>query len=370
MFKGIAGKLQRWQDAELLSTQQAQDILAFEKQRKAGRLTRHLTFTGFFAIILGLISMVAANWTIIPDQAKLGGHLVLNIGVAWAMLRINPATHPVAKDGLLLLLAGLFLSFIALIGQVFQLHGELNLTFGFWLLICTPFLWYYGRTALVAGPWLLMTLITGFWNLVLYFDQTPDTFWIIGAIIAVYLPIILMTAHLYPWFMQYKSGFAETFLKAGYIIPAFAANIALFLFYDRDRLLLHMPQLALFLGGFILLAIAFHKERNLLAYLLISNLLIILPFTFQSAYALIPALLFIAYWGFLAWLGQRIDSDNLMNWAIRLIILRLFIIYLEVFGNMLFTGIGLVLSGIILLLILRYMNRLVIFGRKLIGHHD
>lgn len=368
MSKTLSRKLQHWHDAGLVSAQQITDILAFEAKHKQGRLTQNLTFIGFFAIILGMISIVAANWNAIPDFVKLGGHFILNLGIACAMLRINTDEKPLRKDGFTLLLAGLFLSFIALIGQVFQLHGDLHITFAFWLLICSPFIWYYGKTPLIASPWLTLSVIILFWNMIEFFDKTPNIFWMSASGLAIFLPLLLLSIGRSKWMTQYKTGFADTFEKMALAIPAIAANIALFLFYNDDRVLhqpYHMAVLALGMTASIL---CFRKNKTMLPYLACSNLLIALPFILPFNTPLLPALLFILYWGFMAWIGTRIASDNLINWSIRLIVLRLFIIYLEVFGGMLFTGIGLILSGIFLLLVLRHMNRLVTFGRKLIGH--
>jgi hypothetical protein len=50
------------------------------------------------------------------------------------------------------------------------------------------------------------------------------------------------------------------------------------------------------------------------------------------------------------------------------VILRLFIVYIEVFGSMALQGVGLIISGISLLIILRYLNRIVAVGRKLVNY--
>lgn len=54
----------------------------------------------------------------------------------------------------------------------------------------------------------------------------------------------------------------------------------------------------------------------------------------------------------------RSGRHQLLNWATGLAILRIFIIYLQVFGSLLLTGIGLISTGAVLLLLIGGWNRL------------
>lgn len=372
MFRNITHHLQRWQNADLITPEQLGNILEFEKARKAGRLTRDLGLVGIFAIILGMISLVASNWDAITPTWKLAGHFILNSGVAYIMLRIDGTTHPFRKDMALALLAGLFLGFIALIGQIFQLHGDIHTTLLFWLVICTPMIWHYGRTYIIAMLWLTVTVITFYLNIAIYFDKTPEYFWVVASLIAFYLPPILLAVSRSTLLQKYKDGFARAFAHSGIYLPAFFANIALFLFYDSHRITSNIGQILCFTIGLVGIFLLFRPkpphwpQQYLRCYLLASSILIATPFIVSLHHDLIPLVLFLLYWIFLAWLGNHFHLDNLVTWAIRLIILRLFIAYLEIFGSLMTTGLGLIASGVLLLLLLRYMNYLVNFGRKLL----
>lgn len=374
MFKGLSGKLQNWQEAGLISADQLGAITAFEKQRKAGKLTRDLGRVGIIAILLGMISLVASNWDAITPTWKIIGHFILNLLVAATMLRIDGTAQPFRKDAALALLAGLFLSFIALIGQIFQLHGDIHTTLLFWLAIITPFIWIYGRSIMIAAPWLSLAIITLYMNIAVHFDDTSDRFWVIASLIAFYLPPLLLITSSSTILQKYKQGFTQAFVRCGVFLPAIFANIAIILFYHHERATDNTTQILLFVIGLIGIFLAFRPkppewpQQYLRCYLLASGTLIALPFILSTQSDLVPLFLFMLYWAFMAWLGTRIDSDNLVNWSIRLIILRLFIAYLEVFGNLLTTGIGLIISGILLLVILRYLNHIVTFGRKLLNH--
>lgn len=389
MFGGIKRKFKRWEDAGLITQAQSVAILAFEKERKSGKLIKDLTNVGIFAVLLGVASLVASNWTDIPPNLKLAGHFILNILVAGFMLRIDGVKHPVIKDACLLLLFGLFLTFIALIGQVYQLHGEMHVTLLLWLAICTPFLWYFGRTYTVAVPWLLALLAAvfmaldhyvGYGNRFLGMDwqDQQNLFDTIMCLLCFYLPMILILVSRLPILNRQRPGFVQTFYRLGLVLTVLFANIALLTLYDdflRDNYYQTKQIVFMALGLLIIFGVFRPQSKTdeeataLWYFLLVSGVIMMLPFVvtgFESG--VLSAALFIVYWIFMAWIGALLHSSTLTDWAIRLVILRLFIVYLEVFGSMVMTGFGLIISGILLLVALRYLNRIVAVGRKLVNY--
>lgn len=377
MFGSLKGKCKRWQESGLLSQDQAEAILAFERQRKSGKLVRDLTNVGIFAIFLGVASLVASNWSSIPDSLKLIGHFILNFLVVWFMLRIDEQRHPIRRDACVLLLFGLFLTFIALVGQTYQLHGDLHTTLLFWLAVCTPFVWYFGRSYMVAVPWLMVAVTALYLNLGHYLEDNEDRMVLLGALLSFYLPMVLIAVSRLPLLQRHRPGFIQAFYRLGIYLPAILATIALHFFYEGARALDHQTVLValMALGLFIIFGV-FHpraKTRGnspeLWYYLLVSGFLMMLPFVLPDLESgVLSAVLFVVYWMFIAWLGARIQASALTDWAIRFVILRLFIVYLEVFGSMMLTGVGLIASGIMLLVILRYLNRIVAVGRRLVSY--
>ncbi len=377
MLGSLKNKFERWRDAGLVTAEQADAILAFEKTRKSGKLVKDLTNVGILAIILGLASLVASNWNMIPDAAKLIGHFGICGALAALMLKIDGEKHPVGKDACVLLLFGSFLTFIALIGQVFQLHGDLHVTLAFWLALCTPFVWFYGRSYTVMVPWLLVLLATIYMNMLEYLDGDHDMQIVIATVMTFYLPPILILVSRSFWLARYRPGFVQTFYRLGIILPAVLANLALLLFYENFAMSAHYTlQMVLMALGLFAIFVIFRpgtrrdeSATDLWYYLLVSHIVMMLPFALpQLESGVLSAALFIAYWIFIAWLGARMHAGILTDWAIRLVVLRLFIVYLEVFGSMLQTGIGLIVSGILLLVVLRYLNRIVAAGRKLVNY--
>ena len=359
-----------------MSLDQTAAILAHEQRRKQGKLIKDLTGVGIFAIFIGIVSIVASNWRAIPPEAKLLGHFVLNAGVAWYMLRVDELKRPIVKDASVLLLFGLFLTFIALIGQIYQLHGDLHVTLLFWTAICTPFIWIYGRTYTVAMPWLIAVLAALCTNIDARLADAPDTLVLISSLLVFYLPPALLLASKAPWILRHREGFAKTFRRLGLWLPALFATCATFMYYDGDRIIIyHTALITLMALGMAAIFVMFRprdksdpEQVDLWSYLLISGGMIMLPFVVPTLESdVVAAALFVVYWIYIAWLGARIHSSHVTDWAIRLIVLRLFIVYLEVFGSMLMNGFGLVISGILLLVILKFLNKIVAVGRRLVG---
>jgi uncharacterized membrane protein len=380
MFGSFKRKITKWEQAGLISPDQSAAIVAFEKEKKGRNLSVQLSRVGIIAIFLGVLSLVAANWQGISPEFKLIGHFVLNAAVAFFILRQDVGQHKYRRDFGVLLLFGLFLTFIALIGQIFQLHGEHYTTLLFWFSICTPFILYFGRTFITAGAWLAVLLVTLYWNVAEQFSLNDDAVWLFISVFSFYLPALLLLVGRSKWIKTCRPGFRWTFHSLGLVLPAVFANLALFSLYANGwyaKFDYRSEQVFLMTVGLVAMAIIFHPKLNKAVeyatekwlYLLVSGALIILPFAFpQLSIDVLSAILFIGYWTFIAWLGARMHEDWIVDWSIRLIILRLFIVYIEVFGSMVATGAGLIFSGIILLLILRYQSKIIESARKLVGY--
>jgi hypothetical protein len=116
----LARKLRQWQEAGLIDSAGAERIAAFERGGHRPVMLYALGGLGAFAIGIGIISIVAANWSGIGPSTKLGADLALGLALAAGTF------HAVRRDldwyaEVLLLLYYLFtLASLGLVGQVFQ----------------------------------------------------------------------------------------------------------------------------------------------------------------------------------------------------------------------------------------------------------
>ena len=156
---GINKKLERWKKSELLSDQQVEAIIAFEKERGSKNLFRGLLWIGSFTIIIGVLSIIASNWQLIPASVKVIAHLLLNIGFASAVYLFERQGRDMLREFFLVGLWGGTLTLIALVGQVFQLDGSIASALFLWSVLVTPALAVYGRTRVSLVPWLASFLV-------------------------------------------------------------------------------------------------------------------------------------------------------------------------------------------------------------------
>jgi hypothetical protein len=65
--------------------------------------------------------------------------------------------------------------------------------------------------------------------------------------------------------------------------------------------------------------------------------------------AMVGALGFVIVWALVAWCGYQAHAMQIVNLATAVIAARIFVAYIEVFGSLLATGAGLIVSGVLLL---------------------
>ena len=159
------GDIQKLQESGLISDAQRRKIVEhFKLKEDSNRFLVIISFVGAVLVAAGIVLLIAANWEEIPRGVKLGTGLILMLGAhagGW-WLRENPLPRPSAtlspsdgeragvrgnygKTGEALHLIGslLFLSNIALVGQIYHLSTRPPNAF---------LLWWAGIAAL---PWLL-----------------------------------------------------------------------------------------------------------------------------------------------------------------------------------------------------------------------
>jgi hypothetical protein len=119
-------KLARWVAAGLVSAEQAEAIRRHEESHRPGSkwVVWALASVGGLAVVAGIISLVAANWEAIPDAVKLAGGLVVLVALALTAREVGERGDGWIRDLLLLLHQGMVLAMIGLVAQVYHLSGH------------------------------------------------------------------------------------------------------------------------------------------------------------------------------------------------------------------------------------------------------
>jgi uncharacterized membrane protein len=128
----------------LISADQAQKIAAtYHLKDSRFKLPLILAWIAVAMVFLGIALVVASNWDRIPGLVKIANGLILMIaahsGGYW--LRHGTKKHPLAGEILHVLGGCLFLSNVAIIGQVYNLSSREPDAFLLWTVVIAPLPW-------------------------------------------------------------------------------------------------------------------------------------------------------------------------------------------------------------------------------------
>ncbi len=365
----VLQKLEIWQKAGLIDTQQKQSIIAYERDNASHKLLRIFHILACFTIGLGIISVVAANWDDIPTWFKLLCDFVLLGGTAATIFRY--AQHPSSYkfEGLLLFFALLIMGTIGLIAQIFNLQSDHLSALLLWSILTAPLLLLTKRNALPIiwipiflasfGDFMFrwpafetllknlslsfrlayLTLVITFFSLCYVltkcvFDKrnqpivTASRFWLIVAwtysILSANNPYLIDI-------LYYVQKPAEVNYSYAVIVAIVFLGTAAAAFKPAKA-----PLLGLNMGIFFLMVILYQIVEQHKIILDLWGIVLTLS-------VLVVTL----------WQVNKAQNYRLANFISALIALRIFWIYLQVIGDLSTTGIGLIVSGIVLLLLIK-----------------
>jgi uncharacterized membrane protein len=355
-------RLQRWTEAGLLEPGQAERILDFEQGRERPLLLYAITGLGGLAIAIGIVSIVAANWDDIPGRVKIALDLLL-LGCSGVAIAYGNGRQPIwVREALLLVLYGLTLGSIALVGQVYQLGGSARVALGVWSLLTAP-LMLLGSTGFVAVVWLIGVQTTiGVWMFWLGEYPVHEEGWAVTGTAIV--PWLLLALGETAWCKRMAPKHASVAVAMAWAELVLCASIGAQAFYDNMQ---REKWDALWLGFGVaacVVALFWHRHQREPSAKFTTGLLgACLVATFIPArispgnWDLVAALCFIGLWLLVAFATHRARYFWLMNLATAVIGVRILIVYFEVFGSLLDTGLGLVLGGVLTLLLVHFWWR-------------
>ena len=369
----LQNKLISWQRADLITATQVEAILAHEQRGARPYLFYALGGLGAFAVAIGLVSLVAANWDAISPAVKLGLDLLVALGLALGIWRADAARSRFGREALLLMFFGLVLASIGLISQIYQLGGEAREALLLWVVITAPAMLML-RTGFGAALWLVVLEGTWLWNLSYWIVRANahhdrESFWVLAT--AAYLTCLGLAAlggipalrRLRPQLAQAAAGLGATQL-------VIAASLAQQIWYGHigERELASVSPLCAVavIVGSVAIAVgvptwlraadgsepppaATWALRLFLVYAAVSSM-VPLMIGHHSEH-LAAALSFMGLWGILGWVGLKLRAYRLFQLATALLALRIIIIYFEVIGSMLSSGLGLISGGVLTLLV-------------------
>jgi uncharacterized membrane protein len=353
-------KLNKWLDAGLIDAETAQRIRQYEADRSRPLGLWSLIGLGALAIGLGIVSVVAANWDDIPGMVRLTIHSLLIITVAAAIFWLQPRKSFLGlyvKDVLLFILAVLGATFFGHLGQVYQTSSPLWQPLAMWLLLFSPLMLLAGRGWLISALWIVGLLGTGIAHMSWYAQQTsePPSFYIAAItslpILALLLAIFVKKISARQAFWKQVGQFALASFVAGVSLKLVADGLSRGGFYGSEGQAL--PIAAMQLGLWSAAALLIYLLRLTASGLSATTILVaaaaisFVSSIAQSTEPLVSAIFFMMFWAAIGWSALYSRWRIIFQLVVAIIALRLIILSFELASDLLSSGMGLILAGII-----------------------
>tara|TARA_R110002033_G_scaffold42421_3_gene83363 strand:- start:12115 stop:13269 length:1155 start_codon:yes stop_codon:yes gene_type:complete len=349
-----------WLDAGLIDADTARRIREYEAERSRPLGLWSLIGLGALAIGLGIVSLVAANWEEIPGMVRLVVHLLLIAGISGGIYLLQPQKGFLGlylKDVLLFILAVLGATFFGHLGQVYQTSSPLWQLMAIWLILFSPLLLLVGRGWLISLLWIVALLGTGIAHWGWYAQQggdLPSTYIAVITSLPVFALLLGMS-------LRNLSGREAFWTQVGqFALASFVTGVSVKLIADGVTIggLFGSAGQAGEIAG---LQLGLWSAAALLGYRLnrtatgisIAAILVAAALTSfvssiaQSTEALGNATLFIIFWAAIGWSAIYSAWRNVFQVVVAIIALRLIFLSFELASDLLSSGLGLILAGII-----------------------
>jgi len=356
-------KLDQWHREGLIDDEAVRRVLDFEHGRSSPVVLYTIGGVGAVAIVLGIVAVIASNWQSIPAATKLAIDGLVAVGLAFSILRTSPGW---LREILVIVNYGFVLASMALIGQIYHLDSGTWRALLAWTIATFPMM-LIARGRFAAALWIMGLVVThGFVLLewIEWLDALTDfsqKALLNAAIVTVGVgPLVYLAGSRIGWLRRERPATASVFRAVGWLGVALLAFAAATIFYEgigeRERVLLGPLLLVIAFGAFAAVLPQLEEPLSARALLGMRVLLVGGPALGLLAVAgergdwpLLAAVLQIACLGWMAWTALLAGHEGLFRLGVAAVCLRLLGVYIEVFGSMLQTGLGLIVGGLLTL---------------------
>ncbi len=356
-------KIHEWVKNNIITQSDANNILKYENKKESNYvsyITNTILGIASFAIVIGIIAITAANWHKIPSYLKLTINFMMHlffISYIYYLLKIGKKK---LLNVFLFIEFGMIIASIALIGQIYQLDGHLFRSISFWLFLGTPLL-LLSRSHYISYTWTILITICCFLGIDFFYDLfLPEAILIIPFIL-LYLSYLFKKLN--------KDFFFQATKKIGILLFVSIVTLGTFFWYQKNHSLEHKEFLFIttFLALLMTLWFIKNKRKDFALLTVLGSIFFLAPqYTIHGKWMSLAIFSFLIFWIALAKVAYLRKNKLIFDIASFLITLRILIIYFEVFGTLLQTGIGLIIGGILTIFIMLLWQK----QRKKIWNRD
>ena len=351
-------KLREWRMAGVIDQETKDRIFEFETRYKSNGLVYAAGGLGAFTVGVGVISIVAANWEFIPYTIKLAIDLLIVIALAFAIFFAEIRGCNWLKEVFLTIFYIFRLASIGLIGQIYQLGIPLYQVFLLWSFSTAPIV-MFGQSGFLAVLWLCgltftyVLAIEPLYNVLNLLDKNLNSEYVL-----IYLwPFVLFLMGSRKTLKNTSPAYVQSFLifgMVGFILLgvlsqfSWGANVV-----QEDTVSVWGVVLALMVTVGFISALKYLypyvSDRRIGPFKMILFFNLLTCFTPQIfAHGELPfigAMSFIILWCLIGWAALQFQMVRLFNFSTAIVGLRIVIVYFEVFGSLLSTGVGMITGG-------------------------
>ena len=349
-----------WVAAGIVSSQQANDIILFEAQKKKPIGIITTVSLGILAIGLGIVSIVASNWDLIPKHLKLASFFAIYVSSAFAQVALYHK-KPVISEALRSLFFLLTIAGIGLVGQIFNLRSDGWSALAFWLAITLPTVATCRSHLLPSLWWSLYFITVALWSFKIQISNESvklayiATFTLAPTLVG---PVLSApTFNLFLWFRKPMVFFARISIWLFIPILIDFMNLASTTWFKN----LNLASLMILFIGCLHAGIIYLGNKTVKKSLLIELTSIVFPIALLALNTSLSGFLphsevsgacqFIAIVTAACICSYHRKMYLEFNFLTMLIATRLIIIYFQIFGNLLDMGFGLIISGAVVIAI-------------------
>lgn len=359
-------KLAEWHAAGLIDAATRDRVAAYEAQHARPLVLWAVYGIGALAIGLGFVSVVAANWEDIPGLVRLAVHLALIaslLAVVFLKEERLAERSPWAAEALVFAIAALGLTFFGHLGQVYQTSSPLWRPLAVWLALFAPLLLLTGRgwpTALAVtggAVWCVLEYQTYPWRF-MGVAQKPDIAGIVWNAAVLALPVLLAPLGAGMRARSRREGFwrrieqgALAYAVAGGSLACALASMGEFgrNSATHDWIATAVLCAVAVLAGIGVVLVRPGLSGRMAGAIIAGAGLALLAAEWVDDIKVPAALLFMALWAGIAAAALVATWRGVFQMAVGVLALRLIILSFELAGDLLTSGFGLILAGVMIL---------------------
>jgi len=356
-----ARKIAEWHEAGVIDAATRERLTAYEAAHSRPLALWAVWGIGALAIGLGLVSLIAANWEEIPGTLRLAVHFALIVAALVLREARLAARSPWAVEALAFVAAALGLTFFGHLGQVYQTTSPLWQPLAAWLVLFAPLLLLTGRSwpsafAVIGGAvwcaWEYTTWATGFLR------PQPGVALELWIAFVMTLPVLFAPFAAWARGRGARGGFWRRLEQLALAYAVGAASLACVIaaadgFGERH---VASEWASLILSGAVMIAAglgviaARRGVSGRMAGAIIAAAGLAVPLAYPLGGATVAAaLLFFALWGGIAAAALAAAWRGVFQIAVGVIALRLIALSFELASDLLTSGFGLILAGVMIL---------------------